>query len=75
MAKYRYLVFFEHPRSFIPPEKSPFTRSICGKNTNSAASIEIDKEYPDVLYTMYATIGHPRHTVYLPIPVVAKKSP
>jgi hypothetical protein len=65
---------FEHSRSFIPPKKSPFTRSICGKSTNSAASIEIDKEYPDVLSTMYATIGHPRHTVYLPIPVVANKA-
>ena len=64
-----------HSRHHIPPEKSPFTRSICGKTTNSAASIEIDREYPDVLSTMYAAIGHPRHTVYVPIPIVAENIP
>ena len=66
---------FEHSRHHIPPEKSPMRRSICGKTTNSAGSIEIDKEYPDVLSTMYAAIGHPRHTVYVPIPIVAENIP
>lgn len=66
---------FEHSRHHIPPKKSPFNRSICGKTTNSAASIEIDKEYPQVLSTMYAAIGHPRHTVYVPIPIVTEYIP
>ena len=65
----------EHSRSHIPPEDSPFKRSICGKTTNSAASIEIDKQYPEILSTMYAAIGHPRHTVYVPIPIVAENIP
>lgn len=65
----------EHSRHHIPPEKAPFKRSICGKTTNSAASIEIDREYPQVLSTMYAAIGHPRHTVYVPIPIVADNIP
>ena len=66
---------FEHSRHHIPPEKSPMRRSICGKTTNSAGSIEIDKEYPAVLSTLYAAIGHPRHTVYVPIPIVAENIP
>ncbi len=65
----------DHSRHHIPPEKSPFKRSICGKTTNSAASIEIDKEYPQILSTMYAAIGHPRHTVYVPIPITADNIP
>ena len=66
---------FKHSRHHIPPKQSPFKRSICGKTTNSAASVEIDKEYPQVLSTMYATIGHPRHTVYVPIPITAENIP
>ena len=65
----------EHSRHHIPPEQSPFTRSICGKTTNSAGSIEVDKEYPHILSTMYAAIGHPRHTVYVPIPITADNIP
>ena len=66
---------FEHSRHSVPPEKSPFKRSICGLSTNSAASIEIDREYPKELSTMYTAIGHPRHTVYLPIPITAENIP
>jgi dipeptidase len=65
----------EHSRNHIPPWQSPFTRSICGKTTNSAGSIEIDKEYPQVLSTIYAAIGPPRHTVYVPIPITAETIP
>ena len=64
-----------HSRHCIPPEDSPFKRSICGKTTNSAASVEIDKQYPQYLSTMYAAIGHPRHTVYVPIPITAEAIP
>ena len=48
-------------------------RSICFKHTNSISSFEIDKQYPDVLSTMYTTVGHPRHTVYVPVPVCVEK--
>ena len=48
-------------------------RSICFKYTNSISSFEIDRRYPDVLSTMYTTIGHPRHTVYVPVPVCVEK--
>ena len=48
-------------------------RSVCGKTTNSGSTIEVDIPYPDVLSTIYAAIGHPRNTVYVPIPVCAEK--
>ena len=48
-------------------------RSVCGKTTCSASTIEIDRQYPDVLSTGYFTLGHPRHTVYLPVPVCTEK--
>ena len=50
-------------------------RSICGMSTNSTATYEIDKQYPQVLSTAYVTIGPPRHTVYMPIPVCVNKLP
>ena len=54
------------------PEESPEKRSVCFRATNSTSSLEIDKQYPDVLSTAYFTIGHPRHTLYVPIPVCVK---
>ena len=48
-------------------------RSVCGQSTNSGSTIEVDRQYPDVLSTIYAAIGHPRNTVYVPIPVCAEK--
>ncbi len=48
-------------------------RSVCGKSTNSGSTIEVNIPYPDVLSTIYAAIGHPRNTVYVPIPVCAEK--
>lgn len=55
------------------PEESSEKRSVCFKKTNSSASLEIDRQYPDVLSTGYFTIGHPRHTIYVPVPVCAEK--
>ena len=56
----------------MPPE-SPDKRSVCSNSTNSSATFEIDKQYPDVLSTAYFTIGHPLHTVYVPIPICVEK--
>ena len=77
-------ILAEHGRITLPeifalsrhckmPAGSPLPRSVCGETTCSTASIEIDKQYPETLSTMYVTIGHPRHTVYLPIPVGAAR--
>ena len=64
---------FELSRHCQMPEKSPMKRSICFKHTNSASTLEVDRQYPDVLSTGYFTVGHPRHTVYIPVPVCAEK--
>lgn len=60
---------FELSRVSKMPKGSSQGRALCFGATNSAASMEIDREYPDVLSTIYAAIGHPRHTVYVPIPI------
>lgn len=48
---------------------------VCNKKTNSASTLEINREYPDVLSTMFATIGPPRHTMFLPIPICVTELP
>jgi hypothetical protein len=55
------------------PEESNEKRSVCFKNTCSTSSLEIDRQYPDVLSTGYFTLGHPRNTIYIPVPVCAEK--
>ena len=55
------------------PEGCPMERSVCFKNTNSAATLVLHREFPDVLSTAYVLIGHPRHTLYLPIPICVEK--
>jgi len=55
------------------PEGSPLTRSVCGKHTNSASTLMIHLEFPDVLSTAYLLVGPPRHTLYLPVPVCVEK--
>ena len=60
-------------RHSVMPKESPERRSVCFKRTNSASSLEIDLQYPDVLSTGYFTIGHPRNTIYVPVPVCAEK--
>ena len=48
-------------------------RAVCGQTTNSGCTVEIDIQYPEVLSTIYAAIGHPLNTVYVPIPVCTEK--
>ncbi len=48
---------------------------VCNARTNSTSTLEIDREYPDTLSTMFATIGPPRHTMYLPIPICVTDMP
>ena len=67
------LQIFELSRHCQLPEDSPLKRSLCFKNTNSGNTLEIDRQYPDVLSTGYFTIGHIRNTVYVPIPVCTEK--
>lgn len=55
------------------PDDIADKRSTCYKNTNSAASLEIDRQYPAVLSTAYVAIGHPLHTLYVPLPITAEK--
>lgn len=64
---------FDLSRHCKMPEKSSEKRSVCFKFTNATASLEIDRQYPDVLSSGYFTIGHPRHTIYVPVPVCAEK--
>ena len=54
-------------------EGSPLERSVCFKNTNSASSLVIHREFPRTLSTLWVLIGHPRHTIYIPIPICAEK--
>ena len=64
---------FELSRHYDMPESSNEKRSVCYKNTCSTSSLEIDLQYPDVLSTGYFSIGHPRNTIYIPVPVCAEK--
>ncbi len=52
---------------------SPLERSVSYKNTNSASSLVIHREFPQTLSTLWVLIGHPRHTIYMPIPLCAEK--
>ncbi|MBR4666043.1 MAG: hypothetical protein IKO93_19410, partial [Lentisphaeria bacterium] len=54
-------------------EGSPLERSVCFKRTNSASTQVIHREFPQTLSTIWVLIGHPRHTIYLPIPICAEK--
>ena len=72
-GKIRLFDIFDMSRHCKMPDESSEKRSVCFKFTNSSASLEIDRQYPDVLSSGYFTIGHPRHTVYVPVPVCAGK--
>ena len=54
-------------------EGSPIERTVCSKYTNSAATLEIDKEFPAVLSTAWLLIGFPRHTICVPVPICTEK--
>ena len=53
-------------------EDSPLARTVCSSSTNSAATLEIDREFPDVISTEYVLIGQPRHTVCVPVPICVR---
>ena len=46
---------------------------VCNKLTNSGNTMELDIQYPDVLSSCYFTLGHPRHTICLPMPICTEK--
>lgn len=48
---------------------------LCNKTTNSAATITIDKDFPNMLSTMYVAIGPVGHTMYIPAPICLKEIP
>ncbi|MBO4513362.1 MAG: hypothetical protein J5746_11425 [Victivallales bacterium] len=54
-------------------DDSPIDRRVCSKYTNSACTLEIDREYPAQLSTAYVTMGPPRNTIYVPVPICAIK--
>lgn len=64
---------FGASRQHKMPADAADKRSVCYNNTNSAATLELDLSYPDVLSTAYFAIGHPLHTVYVPVPICAEK--
>ena len=55
------------------PKDSPFASSVCSSWTNSASTQVVHKEFPETLSTVWALIGHPRNTIYVPIPVCVEK--
>ena len=48
---------------------------LCNDTTNSAATIAIDRDFPDILSTMYAAIGPVGHTMYVPAPICLEEIP
>ena len=58
----------------VIPE-SPECYPVCGKRTNSAATIEVDCEFPGSLSAMFIAFGPPRYTLYLPVPFLLKEIP
>lgn len=58
----------------VIPE-SPECCPVCGKRTNSAATVAIDCEFPESLSVMYTAFGPPRYTLYLPVPFLLKEIP
>ena len=61
-------------RIAVIPE-APSCYPLCGKRTNSAATIVIDCEFAESLSAMYVAFGPPRYTLYLPLPSLLKEIP
>ena len=57
------------------PHKLHPNALICNNYTLSTLTMEIDKEFPDVLSTAYTMVGHPRHTVAIPLPICIEDIP
>ena len=50
-------------------------RQVCMKNTIASTMMAPDKQYPQYLSAAFVSIGPPRHTIYLPIPMAATAIP
>ena len=50
-------------------------RQVCMKNTIASTMMVPDKQYPQYLSAAFISIGPPRHTIYLPIPMAATAIP
>ena len=50
-------------------------RQVCMKNTIASTMMVPDKQYPQYLSAAFVSIGPPRHTIYLPIPMAATMIP
>ena len=55
--------------------EDPQCYPLCGSLTNSGSTLMIDCEFPEVLSTLVAACGPPRHTAYLPIPFLLDEFP
>ena len=47
----------------------------CAKRTVSGATFSIDREFPADLSTVYAAVGNPDYTFFIPIPLTVNKIP
>ena len=72
-GKITLLDVFATARQHKMPEDAADKRSVCYLYTNSSASLELDRQYPAYLSTAYVAIGHPLHTLYMPLPITAEK--
>ena len=50
-------------------------RQVCMKNTIASTMMVPDRQYPQYLSAAFVSIGPPRHTIYLPIPMAATAIP
>ena len=50
-------------------------RQVCMKNTIASTMMVPDKQYPEYLSAAFISIGPPRHTIFLPVPMAATQIP
>ena len=53
-------------------DDTPIDRRVCSKYTNSSCTLEIDREFPAQLSTAYVTLGPPRCTIFVPVPICVR---
>lgn len=53
----------------------PEAHGVCAARTVSAATFSIDREFPADLSTMYAAVGNPDYTFFIPVPITVDKLP
>ena len=59
--------------SKIPSYPNAF--GVCAKRTVSAATFSIDREFPADLSTVYAAVGNPDYTFFIPVPLTVDNLP